>query len=78
MLLTIKSITSSQSVGAVFQNLTTDQLKALEIPVPPKEMQLEIINSLRIEHSLISGNKKLLEIYSAKIQHKINALWGEE
>jgi len=78
LLLTLKSTMSSQSVGAVFQNLTTEQLKDLDLPVPPKEKQLEIISSLRTEHSLVDGTKKLLEIYKTKIQTKLNTLWGEQ
>ena len=77
LLLTLKSQTSKQSVGAVFQNLTTHQLKTLELPIPPKEKQDEIVTILRTEYSLVEGNKKLIKIYTQKIQKRINKVWGE-
>ena len=77
LLLTLKSVTSSQSVGAVFQNLTTDQLKALPIPVPSREQQVEIIENLRRVHELVEGNRKLMDLFGQKIQDRISKVWGE-
>ncbi len=41
--------TSSRSVGAIFKNLTTDQVKSIEVPVPPVDFQIRfayIMNSI--------------------------------
>ena len=76
LLLTLKSVTSRQSVGAVFQNLTTDQLKALPLPIPSLDEQLEIVKNLRRVHEIIDGNRELMITYNKKIQNKINQIWG--
>ncbi len=76
LLLTLKTVTSSQSVGAVFKNLTTDQLKALPIPIPSLKEQTLIIENLKIVHQLVDGNYKLMDIYNQRIQEKLNHIWG--
>ena len=77
LLLTLKSKTSNQSVGAVFQNLTTDQLKALLLPIPSLNQQIDIIKNLKLVKEIIDGNLKLIDIYNQKIQDKINQIWGD-
>ena len=77
LLLALKSQTSSQSVGAVFKNLTTDQLKALPLPIPSIDEQLGIVEKLRQEHQIIGGNEQLIDIYTQKIQDSISKVWGE-
>ena len=37
-----KLINKAQAVGAIYKNLNTDQIKALEIPLPPIETQRKI------------------------------------
>ena len=77
LLLTMKSQTSRESVGTIFQNLTTDQLKTLPLSIPSKDKQKEIVKQLRLEYELINANKKLIEIYMQKIQGRISKVWSE-
>lgn len=48
-----------------------------KIPLPSLEIQDEIINNYEQEKLIIDGNKKLIEIYSKKIEDRINKIWGE-
>jgi restriction endonuclease S subunit len=77
ILTSLKENTNIQAVGAVFRNLTTDQLKSFYIPVPNLEIQQSIVERIESERQIIEGNKKLIEIYTKKIQERINKIWGE-
>ena len=77
LLLTLKSETSSQSVGTVFQNLTTDQLKAIPLPIPPLDEQVKIVENIKRVHDLVEGNKKLLDLYYQKSQERISKIWSK-
>lgn len=77
ILTSLKENTNNQAVGAVFRNLTTEQLKSFSIPIPTLEIQQSIVEKIESERKIIEGNKKLIEIYTQKIQDKINKIWGE-
>jgi type I restriction enzyme M protein len=47
------------------------------IPIPPIEIQQSIVEQIESERQIIEGNKKLIEIYTQKIQDRINKIWGE-
>jgi type I restriction enzyme M protein len=63
--------------GSTFPSITTSTLKTLPIPIPPKEIMDSIITKLKEEYDIIEGNKKLIEIYTKKIQDRISKIWGE-
>lgn len=77
ILTSLKENTNNQAVGAVFRNLTTEQLKTFSIPIPSLKIQQSIVDKVESERQLIEGNKKLIEIYIQKIQDRINKIWGE-
>jgi type I restriction enzyme M protein len=52
-------------------------VKSLKISVPPIEIQQTIVGKIESERQIIEGNKKLIEIYTQKIQDRINKIWGE-
>jgi type I restriction enzyme M protein len=47
------------------------------IPIPQIEIQQSIVEKIESERQIIEGNKKLIEIYTQKIQDRINKIWGE-
>lgn len=57
--------------------ITQRDLSNFEIPLPPIEIQREIVAELEAEQQLINANKKLIEIYQQKIKSKIAEIWGE-
>ena len=71
-----KEHSDSQSIGAVFRNLTTDQIKEFDIPVPSIDIQRQIIRQLEAERLLVDSNRKLIEIFEAKIKAKLDEIWG--
>lgn len=64
-------------VGVAQSNLSLAQVSNFKIPLPPIEVQREIVTELEAEHQLINANKKLIEIYQQKIKSKIAEVWGE-
>ena len=65
-----------QSVGAVFRNLTTHQVKEFKIPLPPLEIQRAIVAEIEAEQALVNANRELIERFEKKIQSTIARVWG--
>lgn len=64
----LTAITSQQAVGAIFKNLTTDQLKNLEIPLPPLPIQKRIAEILDTADALRRKDEALLKKYDELAQ----------
>lgn len=52
-------------------------LKNFKIPLPPFEIQEQIVAKIEEEQKLVESNKKLIEIFEKKIEEKISEIWGE-
>jgi len=50
-------------------------LKLIKVPVPPIEEQKEIIAKIEAEQALIEPNKQIIEVFSKKIQDRINEIF---
>jgi len=59
------------------QRIDLNYVKHYSIPVPSLEMQAKILSEIEAEQSLIAPSKKLIDVFSLKIQSKISGLWGE-
>ena len=66
-----------QSVGAVFKNLTTDQIREFLIPIPDLETQRAIVAEIAAEQALVNANQQLIARFEAKVKAAINRVWGE-
>lgn len=63
--------------GIAIRRVILRDLKEIEIPLPPIEIQHEIVAELEAEQQLVDANKKLVEIYQQKIKSKLAEIWGE-
>jgi type I restriction enzyme M protein len=68
----------SQSVGAVFKNLTTDQIREFKIPLPPLATQQAIVAEIEAEKTLVNANRELISRMEKKIQATLTRVWGED
>ncbi len=59
----LTKVTSEQAVGAIFKNLTTDQLKNIQIPLPPLPIQKRIAEILDAADALRRKDQELLKKY---------------
>jgi type I restriction enzyme M protein len=69
-----KQINDIQS-GASRQALNYEQIRKLNVPLPPLDVQKEIVARIEEEHKLVEANKKLIELFEAKIKEKIAEMW---
>lgn len=58
-------------------NLSIIDLKRLPVPIPPNNIQAQIISQVKEVRSLIDANWKLISIYEEKIKDRIAKVWGE-
>jgi type I restriction enzyme M protein len=56
------------------QRIDLNYVKHYSIPVPSLEEQARILSEIEAEQSLIEPNKKLIDVFSLKIQNKISGL----
>lgn len=68
----------SQSVGAVFKNLTTDQIREFKIFLPSLATQQAIVAEIEAEQALVATNRELIARFEKKIQTTLARVWGEE
>jgi type I restriction enzyme M protein len=63
--------------GAAIQNvMSVKDLKKIPFPELSLDIQQSIVDRIESERQIIEGNKKLIEIYTQKIQDRINKIWG--
>lgn len=67
----------SVSVGAVFKNLTSDQVRDFKISIPPLSVQQAIVDEIRLERDLVNGNRDLIARFELKIDAAISRVWGD-
>ena len=68
----LKGITGSQLPRTSFNHM-----KSIRIPLIPLDSQKQIVERLESERKIVEGNKKLIQIYSKKIENRINNIWVE-
>ncbi|NNN05067.1 MAG: N-6 DNA methylase [Elusimicrobia bacterium] len=68
----------SQSVGAVFKNLTTHQIREFKVALPPLATQKSIISEIENVQSLVAANHDLIAHFEKKIETTLAHLWGIE
>ena len=76
-LLALHASHGSQSVGAVFKNLTTDQIREFKIALPPLTTQQAIVAEIEAEQALVAANRELITRFEQKIQSTLARIWGE-
>ena len=67
--------TISKSAGIPLIN--NPDIFGVKIPLPTIDLQSQISNNIKKERELISGNKKLVDLYQRKIKDKLSKIWGE-
>ena len=73
--LCLVSFNGEQSVGAVFKNLTTHQVKGFKIPLPPLEVQRTIVAELGEERAAVDHAQRLASKMEQRIQGVITRVW---
>jgi type I restriction enzyme M protein len=61
--------------GAAQPKLTQANLNKLEIPLPPLEIQREIVARIESERKIVEGNRELIRLYESKVKKVIERVW---
>lgn len=59
-----------------YPSITASDVKELLIPLPPLEIQQQIVSQIEEEQKMVDANKKLIEIFEQKIKDRIDEVWG--
>jgi hypothetical protein len=51
------------------------EIKQMEIPLPPLEIQREIVGRIEAERQIVDGNRELIRLYEAKVKKVIEKVW---
>lgn len=74
------SIVSKQferiATGGVVRNLNSDLVSKVEIPIPPIDIQNQIVEKIEAERAIVDANKKLITMYEQKMKDVISKLWN--
>ena len=52
-------------------------VESIPVPLPPLDIQREIVDEMEAERVLVESNRKLIEIFEAKIKAKLDEIWGK-
>ncbi len=72
----IADIIESNGHGATVKGVTREFVKDLSIPLPPISEQESIVKAIDEEMQIVAQNKRLIQLFEAKIKNKIAAVWG--
>ena len=61
-----------------FDFVSGSTLKTIKIPLPPLDMQKEIVAEIEAEQALVSANSEMIDRFEKKIQASLARIWGEE
>lgn len=61
-----------------YPSINSNDVKNLKIPLPPLEVQEQIVAEIEAEQKVVNGNKELMEKMEKKVEAKIGEVWGEE
>ena len=73
---TLKDENNQKADGAVFRNLTTDQIKDFEIPLPPLEIQQQIVAEIEGYEEEIANYKLKITKKQNQIKSAVSKVWG--
>ena len=65
------------NTGAVFASINKDDIKKLEIPLPPLEVQKEVAAEIEAEQAVVNANRDLVERMEGKIAAAIGRVWKD-
>jgi type I restriction enzyme M protein len=63
--------------GATTKTITKDEVRSIRIPIPPIDIQKQIVLQIEEEQKLVEANNKLIHIFEQKIKDKISEVWGD-
>jgi restriction endonuclease S subunit len=66
------------ATGGVVNNLNSEIVRRVKIPLPPLATQQAIVAEIEAEQALVAANGELITRFEQKIQATLSRIWGEE
>jgi len=66
---------TAHSKSGTVTNLHLVEIKQMEIPLPPLEIQREIVARIETERAIVHGNRELIRLYEEKVKKVIERVW---
>ncbi len=66
----------AQMGKGAYPSINQNDVRNLEIPLPPLDIQKQIVEKIEAECALVESSKKLIEIYEQKSKEVIAKLWN--
>jgi type I restriction enzyme M protein len=66
------------ATGGVVNNLNSEIVRRVKIPLPPLATQQAIVAEIEAEQVLVAANRELITRFEQKIQVTLARIWGEE
>lgn len=63
------------SISAAQPKISKGEFRTIKIPLPPLEVQREIVARIERERSIVEGNRELIRIYEEKVKKVIEKVW---
>lgn len=58
-------------------NISASNLAMYEVPLPPLDIQREIVAELEADRKLVDANRELIMRMAWRIKAKLTEIWGE-
>jgi type I restriction enzyme M protein len=65
------------ATGGVVNNLNSEIVRGVKIPLPPLATQQAIVAEIEAEQALVAANRELITRFEQKIQATLARVWGE-
>ena len=66
------------ATGGVVNNLNSEIVRRVKIPLPPLATQRAIVAEIESEQALVNANRELITRFEKKIQATLTRVWGED
>ena len=66
------------ATGGVVNNLNSELVRNVRIPLPPLTVQKAIVAEIEAEQALVAANRELIVRFEQKIQATLARVWGED
>ena len=66
------------ATGGVVNNLNSELVRNVRIPLPPLAAQQTIVAEIEAEQALVAANRELIARFEKKIQATLARVWGED
>ena len=76
-LLNHKQSEISGNIGSTFASINKSDIKKIKLPLPPLDIQKEIVAEIEGYQKIIESCKKLIDINGNKTKETIEQIWGE-